>query len=334
MILLFAALLCLCATGLSEAPISEPAVSEDLVSEGPVSEPAVSETPVLEPPISESPVHDESHSTAERVGASYAEKTGSLETHAWITEYDLYCEDCGQVIQKNVRKEETPQPHDWRVTQEEPTCTEPGCAMRHCAVCGEEDVIETPAVGHCYMWMDMKQPNGEIESQFVCTVCGYVAETRDKSSAQINYNSTITSFGPTVRELVGGGVWNRVTPLNLEEEGMFTYPLIAGNQYTVGTATVINEEGVQVISYKLNADGITVHTQTLVIYPSLEALRTGENALVVEFNQPVEIEQYFGDDQLVLMAITLKADFDPQEAGIQSFREDTALTNALSQLID
>ena len=137
-----------------------------------------------------------------------------------------------------------------------------------------------------------------------------------------------------MRELIGGSVWNRVTPLNLEEEGMFTYPLIAGNQYTVGTATVINEEGTQVITYKLNADSITVHAETLVFYPSLEALRTGENAVVVEFNQPVEIEHYFGDDQIVLMAITLKADFDSQDAGIQSFREDEALIDAFSELIN
>lgn len=285
--------------------------------------------------VGEISAHDESHRMAERVhGEPWAERTGSRETHALITLYDLYCEDCGQVIQENVRREETQQPHDWRVTWEEPTCTEPGRGVRVCAVCGEEDVIETPAVGHCYMWMDVRLPNGEVESQYVCTVCGDVAQTRGQSSAQVNYNSTITSFGPMTRELIGGGVWNRVTPLNLDDEGVFTYPLIAGDQYTVGTATVINEKGKQVISYKLNTKNITVHTETLVIYPSLEALRTGENAVAVEFNQPLEIEKFFGDDKLVLIAITLKADFDPRDAGIQSFREDKTLIHSLSALID
>ena len=300
MILLYAALVCACAAGWAEAP-----------------------------------VHDESHRTVERMhGEPFAEKTGSMETHALITVYDLYCEDCGQVIRENVRREETQQPHDWQVTCEEPTCTEPGRAVRRCAVCGEENVIETPAVGHCYMWMDVKLPNGDVESQYVCTVCGDVAQTRGKSSAQMNYNSTVTSFGPMMQELIGGGVWNRVTPLNLEEEGMFTYPLIAGNQYTVGTVTLINEEGKQVISYKLNSKNITVHTESVEIYPGLESLRTGKNAVAVEFERPLEMERYFGDDQLLLMAITLKADFDPQDAGIQSFREDKALINTLSNLID
>ena len=115
---------------------------------------------------------------------------------------------------------------------------------------------------------------------------------------------------------------------------MFTYPLIASNLYTVGTATVINEKGTQIINYKLNSYKITVHSETLVFYPDLEALRTGENAVVVEFDQPIELGEYFGDDQMVLMAITLRADYDAMAAGIQGFREDEELIAAMSELID
>ena len=148
------------------------------------------------------------------------------------------------------------------------------------------------------------------------------------------YNNTITSFGPCTRDLIGGSVWNRVTPLNLAEEGVFTYPLIASNLYTVGTATVVNEQGTQVVNYKLNSYKINVHAQTLVFYPDLEALRTGENAVVAEFDQPIELKEYFGEDQLVLMAITLRADYDALAPGIQDFREDKELIAAMSELID
>ena len=148
------------------------------------------------------------------------------------------------------------------------------------------------------------------------------------------YNNTITSFGPMTRDLLGGGVWNRVTPLNLADEGMFTYPLIASNLYTVGTATVINEKGTQTISYKLNSPKITVHSEKLVIYPNLNALRTGENAVALEFGQPGDLKNYFGEDQQVLMAITLKADYDAYAYGIQGFKEDEELIAAMSDLID
>ena len=243
-----------------------------------------------------------------------------------------HCIDCGL--------EETevlsPAPgHQWvGVSFTEPSCTESGRAVRQCAVCRTEDIIESPALGHCYMWMDVKRPNGVVESEYVCTVCGDVAERRTKITEQMYYNNTITSFGPMIRDLIGGGVWNRVTPLNLAEEGMFTYPLIASNLYTVGTATVINENGTQVINYKLNSKKINVHTETLVFYPDLEALRTGENAVAVVFDQPIDLKEYFGDDQLVLMAITLRADYDAMAPGIQNFREDEVLIAAMSELID
>ena len=242
------------------------------------------------------------------------------------------CLDCGL--------EETellsPAPgHRWiGVSFTEPTCVEPGRAVRQCAVCRAEEVIETPAMGHCYMWMDAKQPNGVTVSQYVCTVCGDVAEQRVKTAEQIYYNNTITSFGPCTRDLIGGSVWNRVTPLNLAEEGVFTYPLIASNTYTVGAAVVLNEKGTQLISYKLNSKKFSVHTQTLVIYPDLESLRTGENALILEFDQPTQLGEYFGDDQLVIMAITLKADYDAKDPGLQSFREDEELIKAMKELID
>jgi hypothetical protein len=244
------------------------------------------------------------------------------------------CPDCG-LEESEVF---SPAPgHQWvAVSFAEPTCTEPGRAVRQCAVCGTEDVIETPAVGHCYMWMESMQPNGVTVSEYVCTICGSVAQQRSKSSeeAQMYYNNTVTSFGPMTRVLLGGGVWNRVTPLNLADEGMFTYPLIASNLYTVGTATVINEKGIQTISYKLNSPKITVHSEKLVIYPNLDALRTGENAVALEFDQPVDLKNYFGEDQQVLMAITLKADYDAYAYGIQGFKEDEELIASMSELID
>ena len=245
-----------------------------------------------------------------------------------------YCLDCGLEESEVI----SPAPgHQWvAVSFTEPTCTEPGRAVRQCTVCRKEEAIETPAVGHCYMWMDAVQPNGSTVSEYVCTVCGSVAQQRSKSTdqTQMYYNNTITSFGPMTRDLLGGGVWNRVTPLNLAEEGMFTYPLIASNLYAVGTATVINEKGTQTISYKLNSAKITVHSETLVIYPNLDALRTGENAVVLVFDQPVELKDYFGDDQQVLMAITLKADYDANAYGVQGFKEDEKLIAAMSELID
>ena len=239
------------------------------------------------------------------------------------------CLDCGEEETEVV----IPAPgHQWvAVSFTAPTCTEDGRAVRRCAVCEKEEVIETPAQGHYYMWVN--SPDGK-ESEYVCTFCGDVAETRRKEESQMYYNNTITSYGPMTRELIGGSVWNRVTPLDISEEGTFTYPLIASNLYTVGTATVVIENGTQRVTYKLNSKRITVHSESLVIYPDLNSLRTGDKAVAVAFDDPVPLNDYFGEDERVIMAITLKADYDAKAPGIQGFREDQELLKTMRELID
>lgn len=244
-----------------------------------------------------------------------------------------HCLDCGveetQVLEKA-------KGHQWTaVSYSPPTCTEPGLAVRRCTVCGSEETIESPAMGHCYMWIESPaNPSGGTRiSEYKCTVCGDVKETKTIRDSVMYYNNTITSFGPTLRELIGGRLWNRVTPLDLAEEGIFTYPLIASNLYTVGTATVVNDQGVQQITYKLNSGRIIVHAESLVIYPDLESLTTGENAVSFSFDTPIVLSDYFGEDTQVIMAITLKADYDAKGAGILDFRVDQEQIDAMKQMM-
>lgn len=244
------------------------------------------------------------------------------------------CLDCGE--------EETqvlaPAPgHKWAaISFQEPTCTEGGRAVRQCTVCGREDVIEALPLGHYFMWVDKTTPSPTSSGirEYVCTVCGYVAETQEVAYAQMYYNNTITSFGPMTRDLIGGNVWNRVTPLDLSEDGMFTYPLIASNMYTVGTATVLVDDANVTVTYRLNAKQIKVHSESLVFYPNLESLRTGENSLPAAFDTPFDATEAFGGDQRVILAISLRADYDAQGAGIQEFRPDQQLIETMTSLID
>lgn len=243
-----------------------------------------------------------------------------------------HCLDCGFEETKVL---ETAPGHYWEpVSYEEPTCTAPGRAERRCTVCGKVDVIETPPLGHCYMWIDSPEAaSGDGTSQYVCTICGDVADERTVHHARMFYNNTITSYGPMIRDLLGGNVWNRVTAIDLSEDGMFTYPLIAGNMYTVGTATVVIDKGIQVVTYRLSSKKVNVHSESLVIYPDLEALRTGERALPFSFGSPIILADYFEEDARVIVAITLKADYDAADPSIQSFIEDQEQINAMIELI-
>lgn len=244
------------------------------------------------------------------------------------------CLDCGE--------EETqvlaPAPgHKWAgISFEEPTCEKGGRAVRQCAVCHKEEVMEAPPLGHTFMWVDKSTPSPTTRGvrEYVCTVCGYVAETQTIAYAQMFYNNTITSFGPMTRDLIGGNVWNRVTPIDLSQDGVYTYPLIASNLYTVGTATILIEQGTQTFSYKLNAKQIKVHSESLIIYPNLESLRTGENSVPAAFDTPLYLSDFFGDDNLVIVSIALRADYDARGAGIQDFRTDQELIQAMMELLD
>ena len=210
--------------------------------------------------------------------------------------------------------------HQWEaVSYTEATCDEDGEAVRRCMVCGLEETIILPAYGHTYMLLD-----GDASGRYVCVICGEAKEPSQGQTTQTRmyYNNTVTSFGPTTRELIGGSVWNRVTPVDLSQEGVFTYPLVASNQYTVGTATLVNGQDSQEIQYKLNSSKINVHSESLVVYPSLEALKTGDHAVSFDFNKPIDLKGCFGQDAHVIVAITLKADYDANSTGVRRFSAD------------
>ena len=46
------------------------------------------------------------------------------------------------------------------------------------------------------------------------------------------------------------------------------------------------------------------------------------------------IEEYFGDDEKVILAITLKADFNAAGFGVQSFTPDQQQIAAMLELLD
>ena len=236
-----------------------------------------------------------------------------------------YCQVCGQEEVKAMPASG----HQWQaVSYVEATCTQDGQAVRRCALCGLEEVISLPAFGHSYV-PDPQTGKG------ICAVCGAEQEAPMVQSRESHmyYNNTVTSFGPTTRELIGGSVWNRVTPVDLSEEGVFTYPLVASNQYTVGTATLVNGQDSQEVNYKLTSPKINVHSESLVIYPDLEALKTGTRAVSFDFNEPIDLKALFGENAHVIMAITLKADYDADTTGVGRFWADQNWIDQMMKMI-
>ena len=283
------------------------------------------------------------HFTCSLCGLAYDETLPCLE-HMWSewedrTDYCLpecvreqvmvhRCVNCGR--EETVRV--PAQGHQWEaVSYTEATCTSDGAAVRRCRLCGIEDTIVLPAFGHSFVQLDSQNSQGKS----VCAICGLTKDTPQVQgpNSHMYYNNTVTSFGPTTRELIGGSVWNRVTPVDLSKEGVFTYPLIASNMYTVGTATLINSQEGQQVVYRLSSSKVNVHSESLVVYPNLEALRTGEDARFFDFNVPIDLKACFGEDAHVIIAITLKADYDADSAGVTRFLADQRWIDQMMEMI-
>jgi hypothetical protein len=216
----------------------------------------------------------------------------------------------------------------------EPTCEEDGQGSRKCLRCDklEEDVV-IPATGHDCEWFVIAEPSKEGDGieELTCINCGEVFDVRTTPYTDMRYGTTITSFGPCTRDLIGGKTWNRVTPIDLSVEGTFTYPLIASNEFTVGTMTVTIKDGKATVSYKLNSTQIKVKSESLVIFNNLEALRAG-TGVAAAVNAPVEVAQF--EDGKVIIALKLVADYNAVGAGIRDFSADASQIAAMTGIID
>lgn len=240
-----------------------------------------------------------------------------------------------------------------------PNCTTALYRWHQCEVCGKTyNELVAPAFGHTPVQKVLKEATATEagDAHIECAVCGVVleahiaipskadeeaakaAEEAAKAAAEeaakaMYYGSTITGFGPTTRELIGGKTWNRVTPIDLSVEGTFTYPLIAANKYTAGTMTVTIKDGTATVSYKLSNSQIKVKSESLIIYPNLDALKAGSGSAFA-LNTPIDLAQAFGDDTKVIIALKLVADFNGNGAGMGDFKADAAQISAMTAIID
>ena len=216
------------------------------------------------------------------------------------------------------------------------TCTTDGTLYSKCANCGETALLrKVPATGHKPVEIVVTKPSpssdGLIETR--CSVCGELLASKKTPYTDVRYNSVITGFGPMTRELVGGSLWNRVTPIDLSVEGTQTFDLIASNKYVVGTMTVTVANGALTVTYRLNSTQIQVSSEALKIYDNLNALRA-DNAKAYALGAPIDIASTFGEDHLVILSLVLTATYDAAGSGMYGFTPNNAALAAMSGLLD
>lgn len=240
------------------------------------------------------------------------------------------CKSCGTVETKVIAEKLG---HAWIIKAgTDATCTTDGKVDRFCPLCNTtEKNVKVPATGHNLVWTTVAQPTAAADGlkELACTVCGYVAESKVIPYTVMRYSNTATAFGPTTRELVGGSEWARVTPIDLSVEGTFTYPLIASNQYVIGTVTVTIANGTATVNYDTAASQIKVTDEALYLYADKAALAAG-TAQEYAFGAPIQI----GEDTNVILSVLLTVDYDAVGAGVTGFAADEAQIEAMKAIID
>ncbi|NLG57478.1 MAG: hypothetical protein GX540_03580 [Clostridiales bacterium] len=136
----------------------------------------------------------------------------------------------------------------------------------------------------------------------------------------------VTSFGLYFEELRPRITeqWYMFTPLDLTAEGVFSYPLVAGNALIVGNLVVTVAGGQLIVLYQA-APGVVTTREFFTLFPSLDAVQTVEIQLLsgqaLPFGQPISIQDTFGDDRKVILYLNNIVDHDAA-SGLAAFNPD------------
>ena len=265
------------------------------------------------------------------VGTRECERCGEDDTkvfvegtgHKWvvIAGVEPTCEDAGiidrecsvagcPVKQYNIYVPATGHQNYEVVAETAPECGKAGSITKKCDDCGKTVTEAIPALQHAYEWVEAVKPSaaGNGKNEYTCELCGDVSKTETVKYTKWYYNNTMTSFGPTTKELVGGSDWYRVTPVDLAVDGVYTYDLIASNKYVVGTVTITVNAGALTVSYSTKSS-VEVNDESLLIYASKADLAAG-TAVTAPVGAAINATETFGADTKVLVSLVLTGNYD------------------------
>ena len=209
----------------------------------------------------------------------------------------------------------------------EPTCTEEGYTDYSCSVCGYGYIdMFLPAIGHQPgAWRRVLEPTryapGKEEQR--CMVCDMLLKERVVPKLNgMRYGNTACIDGPHFRDNIPKGTdkWYSYAVIDLEKEGVTEYPLIASNQYRIGTVFVTVSKTKLTVRYELNISKYELREEFLTFFSSLENSITLDteklkaNAFV--FNQPVALSKVPQENGKTILFMRLLLNYDAFDKGV------------------
>ncbi|MHC1786037.1 MAG: hypothetical protein AB9880_03090 [Christensenellales bacterium] len=119
--------------------------------------------------------------------------------------------------------------------------------------------------------------------------------------------------------------WFFFTPIELNNEGVQIYPLIASNAYEVGELKLTISGGQLLPEYWM-LDGIQILDEFITFFPTLDSVQTVNVQMLAPgefpFNQPIDIAATFGADTRVIVYMNNAVKFNNTVPGLVHFNVD------------
>ena len=228
-------------------------------------------------------------------------------------------------------------PGSWTIVSEA-TCTTPGTKTTNCTYCMVEMTEEIPATGGVLSttghtageWIVTTAPTNKTTGTQVlnCTQCGITLETKAVPILrEIWPNNTACSLGLRFRDEAPSltGKWYMYTPVDLSQDGVQTFPLIASNAYIIGSVSITVEDGAATVAYTLHTKKIKVKEEFLTFFPDLAGVKDVEPEKWTEprfaFGEPILLEEQLHGAASTLMFLRLVIDYDIYADGVVRYYE-------------
>ena len=229
------------------------------------------------------------------------------------------------------------EPGPWTIITEA-TCTAPGMKTANCTYCMVEMKEEIPVLDNGLLesghvageWVVTQAATNKTTGtqEKACTLCGTTLEAKTVPILSETWpNNTACSLGLRFRDEAPDltDKWYMYTPVDLTQDGVQTFPLIASNVHIIGTVSVMVEDGKATVAYKLDTKKIKVKEEFLTFLPDLASLGTVEPGemedLGFKLNKPFPVNEKLQNAGSSLMFLRLVIDYDIYADGVKRYYE-------------
>lgn len=249
------------------------------------------------------------------------------------------CDVCGFLESKDVK----PRKHafaKWE-TIRKAGCNITGLQVRKCRHCEHTESRELAAKNHWLgRWRTIQRAQLFVPGKQVrlCRRCGEAIAERYYTLDKKNFAVSFSSYGIKLSDILGVPVEQEyyLTPVQLDKEGVYEYPLIADRKFIIGTVRFSVKNGQLTIGCRLNDEKSEILKTSMRFYTDIGSITpksVGKKSRKYAFDKPINIDKVFGGADDVVMVMNCDGIYDSASELNLPF-DEWKLSRACSDLLE